>query len=121
MIFYFSGVGNSAWVARQLAQHIGDTTVPIVEYADQAIDLLPNECIGFVFPVYSWAPPKIMLDFIGRLKLSITPSYVYFVCTCGTDTGKTADLLCKHFKTRGWKCDAGFSVTMRISLFQDLA
>ena len=29
--------------------------------------LQEDEKIGFVFPIYSWAPPEIVLDFIRKL------------------------------------------------------
>ena len=59
MIFYFSGVGNSAWVATQLAEKLADKLVSILDYTNQVIHIEPNERIGFVFPIYSWAPPKM--------------------------------------------------------------
>lgn len=36
----------------------------------------------------------------------------FFVCTCGDDSGKTADIFCKAIKEKGWECNAGFSVIM---------
>ena len=112
MIFYFSGVGNSALVASQLAEKLGDKLVFIVDYAGQTIHIEPGERIGFVFPIYSWAPPKIMLDFIARVQISSPPSYIYFVCTCGSDTGKTPELFSAHIQARGWHCHSGYSIAM---------
>lgn len=111
MIFYFSGAGNSAWVARRLAAALGEQLVPIAEYSDETFDLKPDESVGLVFPVYSWAPPAVVMDFIRRVKLG-SPSYLYFVCTCGDDAGKTANVFAKAVKARGWMCNAGFSVIM---------
>ena len=111
MIFYFSGVGNSAWVAQQLAQKLNDTAIAITDCVDENFKLNPNESVGFVFPVYSWAPPKIVIDFIHRLKIE-TPNYLYFVCTCGSDTGKTAEIFSKAIESRQWHCNAGYSIYM---------
>lgn len=113
MIFYFSGTGNSYWVARQLAARLDDVLVPMAEEEalTKAYQWKANEKVGFVFPVYSWAPPKLVLDFIARVRMD-RPEYVYFVCTCGDDTGKTADLFVKALNKRGWECQAGYSVTM---------
>ena len=112
MIFYFSGVGNSAWVASQLAEKLGDKFVSILDCPHPTIHIAEDEPIGFVFPIYSWAPPKIMLDFIDNLQFNTTPSYIYFVCTCGADTGKTPELFATHIQNRGWKCQAGYSISM---------
>lgn len=111
MIFYFSGVGNSAWVAQSLAQRLNDTTFAITKYNDEEYIIKPGESVGFVFPVYSWAPPKVVIDFINRLKIN-TPNYLYFVCTCGDDTGKTADVFAHTIEQRGWHCHAGYSIAM---------
>ena len=111
MIFYFSGVGNSAWVAQVLAEQLGERLVKMADYADEQLDIQADEKVGFVFPVYSWAPPKLVMDFIGRVKMS-APNYLYFVCTCGAETGKTADIFCEAVTARGWQCHAGYSVVM---------
>ena len=111
MIFYFSGTGNSLWVARQLAEELQECLVPMAEYSGDVLELKPGEKVGFVFPVYAWAPPVLVLDFIRKVKMD-KPAYLYFVCTCGDDTGKTAEVFEKSLKKRGWRCDAGYSVTM---------
>lgn len=68
--------------------------------------------LGFVFPVYSWGPPAVVIDSLLKLQVSCVPRYVYFVCTCGDDAGKTADIFRKAVARKGWKCNAGFSVMM---------
>ena len=87
MIFYFSGTGNSAWVARQLAEGQNEELLSIAMEIDRnkAYKLKEGEKVGFVFPVYAWGPPKIVLRFIHQLKLD-KPGYLFFVCTCGDDT-----------------------------------
>lgn len=113
MILYFSGVGNSAWVAHKLAEYLGDTVLAIAEEInfDKVYSPQKGEKVGFVFPVYGWEPPKILLDFVGKMQMN-APDYLYFVCTCGDDVGKTPKVFDKAIKKKGWKCDAGFSVTM---------
>ena len=37
---------------------------------------------------------------------------MFFVCSCGDDTGLTQQVLAKALKNKGWECHAGFSVTM---------
>ena len=113
MIFYFSGVGNSAWVARKLADALQDEVKPIADEirTDMKYILSPDEVVGFVFPVYGWEPPKIVLDFIRKMEMS-TPTYLYFVCTCGDDTGKTGKIFTQAIQAKGWTCQAGYSITM---------
>lgn len=48
MIFYFSGVGNSAWVAQSLAQRLNDTTFAITKYNDEEYIIKPaNQLVSF--------------------------------------------------------------------------
>ena len=113
MIFYFSGVGNSAWVARKLAAMLNDRVVSIAEAIRTDMVYAPTESerVGFVFPVYGWEPPKIVMDFVRRMKMPV-PAYLYFVCTCGDDTGKTADVFMSTLSAKGWKCHASYSILM---------
>lgn len=113
MIFYFSGTGNSAWVARQLAIGQQEELLSIAEemYKEPRYELKKGEKVGFVFPVYAWGPPAIVLQFIDRIKMP-KPGYLFFVCTCGDDVGLTARVFVSALKKKGWTCDAGYSVTM---------
>ena len=114
MITFFSGTGNSKAVAEMLAKQLRDSVVPAMDVLrlNREYVLREGEALGFVFPVYSWGPPEVVLKLVDSLRLTAVPSYVYFICTCGDDTGKTADIFCKAVAERGWRCAAGFSVVM---------
>ncbi|MCR5014409.1 MAG: EFR1 family ferrodoxin, partial [Bacteroidales bacterium] len=92
MIFYFSGCGNSRHVADTLAKAMDETLVFIPDAEREGryeYTLADDERLGFVFPVYSWAPPKLVLDFVKKLHITAKPGYVYFACTCGDQCGHT--------------------------------
>lgn len=116
MIFYFSGTGNSKWIATQLSETQQEKKVFIPDaLRDGNLDftLREDEKIGFVFPIYSWGPPPIVMRFIEQVHLSgYIDQYLFFVCSCGDDTGLTQQMLLKAFADKGWKCQAGFSVIM---------
>lgn len=114
MIFYFSGTGNSEWVARQLGQYLQDAVCKLTEVLEEKRNFpqKAGDMLGFVFPVYSWGPPPVVLEALARLKWMETPDYLYFVCTCGDDTGKTARVFSRAVVRKGWHCKAGFSVMM---------
>lgn len=118
MIFYFSGTGNSKWIGKELSKVQGE---PLISISKEMIskgdnlqyDLKEGEKIGFVFPVYSWAPPKIVLDFIHKMELTnYKGQYLFFVCSCGDDTGQTKNVFLKAVRKKGWECHLGFSVIM---------
>ena len=71
MIFYFSGTGNSRWVAESLGKRLEDAVEDIadVKIEKEEYTLPEGEILGFVFPVYAWAPPTIVMDFISLLQL----------------------------------------------------
>lgn len=84
MIFYFSGTGNSAWAARQLARLTDDVAYDIISLKELP-DMGRAKQIGFVFPVYAWGAPEVVVEFAK--KLPRTQSYTFGVCTCGGDAG----------------------------------
>lgn len=86
MIFYFSGTGNSAWAARQLARLTSDEAYDITNLKELP-DMEETKQIGFVFPVYAWGAPQIMADFAKKLPKS--RAFTFGVCTCGGDAGLT--------------------------------
>ena len=115
MIFYFSGCGNSQHVAETIAAGLNDTLTFIPEAAREGryeYTLAEGERLGFVFPVYSWAPPKLVLDFIGKMRLAATPAYLYFACTMGDECGLTEKVFRKAIEAKGWALSACFSLQM---------
>lgn len=112
MIFYFSGTGNSRWVAEELARKLKDKAV-FIPKAKQEYKLAAGEKIGFVFPIYAWSAPKCVLEFIRRVNFKkYNGNFVYFVCTCHTQTGMIDRIMRKVLKEREMTCDAGFSLRM---------
>ena len=115
MLFYFSGCGNTRWAARQMADVQQERLVFIPEaMAGNCVYTLQNdEKVGFLFPIYSWAPPKIVIDFILRLKLeNYRGQYLFMVCTCGDDAGLTRQMFTSAIERRGWRVDSAFSIRM---------
>lgn len=115
MIFYFSGCGNSRFVAETIAAGLNDNLVFIPEAAREdryEYTLAEDEKLGFVFPVYSWAPPRLVLDFVKQLQMAGKPQYVYFACTCGDQCGLTEKIFRKALQEKGWELSACFSTKM---------
>ena len=69
MIFYFSGTGNSLYAAKSIAEYNGEKLISIASIMKSKdgcyeYNLTKDEVIGFVFPIYAWAPPKMVISFI---------------------------------------------------------
>ncbi len=116
MIFYFSGTGNSYAVARFLSDHLGEHLVDIaqaMEKKETEFFFREEEKLGFVFPIYAWAPPKMVIDFIKKFVLNAeNQPYTFGVCTCGGSAGKAMDMLEDALSKKGIAMDSGYSVVM---------
>lgn len=125
MIYYFSGTGNSYAAAKKLAEGLGESLMDIaaaVQEGNYEYTLAEGEKLGFVFPVYAWAPPKIVTEFVKNLELYYSGDpYIFAVCTCGGSAGKTMDIFEKALEENGLVLDSGFSILMPdncITLFE---
>ena len=105
MIYYFSGTGNSKYVAQRLAETLNETIYDMAMTCDKHTDA---ESLGFVMPVYYWGIPNIVLDFLKDFRIDGKP-YIYLVFTCGGSTGAAGKMF---EKAVGRKCNAQFSVIM---------
>ena len=65
MIFYFSGTGNSKWVAEQLAAKTDDTAINLTKLTN--VPSIDHETIGIVFPIYAWGAPEPVIEFLSKL------------------------------------------------------
>ena len=84
-IYYFSGTGNSLFIARELANKLQGKLIPIASLIKQERINSESEIIGVVFPVYLAhlnGIPLIVKDFIQKLA-QLDSKYLFAVCTCG--------------------------------------
>ena len=83
MIIFFSGTGNSRFVAEKIAKLTGDTLCDASTFTRSGKGGVFTEAGHFVFvvPVYVAAPPMILLDFIRESSFPENVP-VWFVMTC---------------------------------------
>lgn len=107
MVIYFTGTGNSRYVAESIAFHNNDELVSANDFIRnyKIAEFASESPYVFVSPTYAWRIPRIFSDFIENGTFAGNDS-VYFVMTYGTDIGN-ANLylrkLCerKNFKYKG--------------------
>lgn len=118
MIFYFSGTGNSLYVAKNIGEHNNENLVSVAKQMNNAeisyeYNLDDKEIIGFVYPVYAWGPPKMVINFIEKLKLNnYKNNYIFTVATCGENIGNTMRVLDECLKKKNLHLKSGFSIAM---------
>lgn len=91
MVLYFSGTGNSKYIAKQIADGLSDKVVSINEKLknNDTSEIEVRGRLIFVVPTYAWRIPKavhnwiMQTDFIGVEK-------VWFVMNCGSEIGNSA-------------------------------
>ena len=113
MIFYFSGTGNTRFVAQQIAEDIGEELLfipDLIRKEQYKFEVKEGETVGFCFPTHGWQPPRIVREFISRLKLKA--SYCWALTTCGDNMGETMTILNKDLNIIGLQTSATFSVIM---------
>lgn len=117
MKFYFSGTGNSLYVTK----NIGDKDEEVISIAKlmdkkEAIYefiLKENESIGFIYPIYAWGPPKMVVEFINKVRfVNFNNNYIYAVATCGENIGNSMKIISKALTKNEMSLSSGFSVVM---------
>ena len=71
MILYFSGTGNSRYVARKIAQELNDELISLNQLIkEEKTDELISADKPFIFicPTYEWKLPIVVTDFIKDTK-----------------------------------------------------
>ncbi len=118
MIFYFSGTGNSLQVAKSIGEYNEEKLISIAREMNSMksefrYTLKQGETIGFVYPVYAWAPPKMVLKFIEKLSFdNYKDNYVFSVATCGENIGNTMKILGNALRKNNLNLNSGFSIVM---------
>ena len=88
MILYFSGTGNSKYVAKQIADALGDEIVNLNDRI-KAGDTSPvetGERLIVVTPTYAWRIPRVVRDWLRKTELR-GAKQARFVMTCGSEIG----------------------------------
>ncbi len=112
MIYYFSGTGNSLFVAKSLSQSLQLSLVDMAD-AQQTTLQTEGEMVGFVLPTYAWGVPRIVSEFLEKWQPKSKPHYVFAVFTCGDDMGYADHVLRCLLQRIELFLHAVFSVQMR--------
>ena len=91
MVLYFSGTGNSRYVAQRIAAALGDQLLNMNDRI-KAGDTLPvktDERMVIVTPTYAWRIPRLVENWLHRTNFS-GAKQVWFVMTCGSEIGNAS-------------------------------
>jgi len=82
IIFYFSGTGNSLYVAKSISKELGNCEIISMTKPFNSIKIYDS--VGFIYPTYYWGLPKRVIEFVNNLKLNNNKNtYYYSIATYG--------------------------------------
>jgi ferredoxin len=115
-LFYFTGTGNTLFVAREIARRLENVQVEPVTRANSAIgnDI---DTVGIIFPVYGWGMPKIVRDFVDKME-NLSGKYVFAVCTYGGTLFASLKTVERRLKSKNVELSAGFGLRMPVNYIQ---
>ena len=91
MILYFSGTGNSRYIAERIAVALGDELLSMNDRikAGDTSPVTSDERLIIVTPTYAWRIPNIMRDWLAETNFP-SAKQAWFVMTCGSEIGNAA-------------------------------
>ncbi|MFC1946543.1 EFR1 family ferrodoxin [Chloroflexota bacterium] len=116
IIYYFSGTGNTLYVARDIAKGLKASLIPIASLADDPVVNVDSEVTGIVYPVYYGELPAIVREFAEKL-INLDGKYIFAVCTFGGSSGDSLRSLRNIIRSRGGKLSATYGVHMPQNAF----
>ncbi|NLE27728.1 MAG: 4Fe-4S binding protein [Clostridiaceae bacterium] len=110
-IFYYTGTGNSLWIARALARELGSARlVSIVSWEEQPTPI-DSPVIGLVFPVHIWVVPRRIMNFLDHLQ-AMSPEHIFAIANNGGQVSNTLLQLQKAMLSKGLTLSSGWSVVL---------
>lgn len=107
MIIYFSGTGNSRYVAEKLL-NAGEK---LVDAAKEEFTVCDESRLGVVFPCYCGDMPPKLIEFMKKSVIN-KPDYAFAVCTCGASAGRSFSSLKYLLCSKGATLDFAESLVM---------
>lgn len=110
MIFYFSGTGNSKYVAHKIAEATQDKILSLntaIKQGGVKKSIISDSPLVFVCPTYAWRLPRLVEDFIRKTTFKGN-NKVYFIMTCDSQTGNSVGYIKKLCLEKNWVLQ-GFS------------
>ena len=110
-VYYFSGTGNSLYIARELATQLDAALIAVKSVVGNDRIEENADCVGIVFPVYNHRIPYIIERFVRRLCIPDN-TYVFAVSTYGDSTCISLTYLSELLAQKGRRLSLGYGVKM---------
>jgi len=113
MVLYFSGTGNSKFVAHKIAARIGEKAHDLFPYMKNCEKKTFSSITPFIFvcPTHAWQIPRVLRDYIKFCKFEGS-KFVYFVMTCGDSIGDAQEYAKGLCQEKGLELLGVFKIVM---------
>lgn len=110
-IYYFSGTGNSYYIAKKVAQEItGSIIMSIVDKLNLNMDD-DSDFIGIVYPVYFQDTPIIIKNFINKIRPK-KEAFIYIIVNANGLPSRSLKNADKEFKKKNHHLNAAYYLDM---------
>ena len=111
-IYYFSGTGNSLYVAKKLHEVIPESKIiPIVSLLKKEIIKITSKQIGIIFPLQGPTFPNSIKQFLEKSDLSEV-EYIYAIATRGGTTSCISKEINRILRKKRKKLNSHFHITV---------
>lgn len=91
MVLYFTGTGNSRYLARRIAEGL---EMPLYDLnacikAGNAAPVQTGRDVVLVTPTYAWRIPRVVSEWLDKTALT-GAERIWFVMDCGSEIGNAA-------------------------------
>lgn len=102
MILYFSGTGNSEYIANKIGNALNDKVVNLHDLirTHKHQSFCSDSLWIIVAPTYAWRIPRILHDYLNSCIFSGNKD-IYFIMTCGGSIGNAEKYNQKFCETKG--------------------
>ncbi|HOZ35768.1 MAG TPA: EFR1 family ferrodoxin [archaeon] len=114
-IYYFSGTGNTAFVAFEFQENYKKANVSVDLFKIENTDIVSSQgkydFLMLGFPVYAFYPPDLVVDFVKKLP-EVKDKPVILFATAGITTGISFNVLENILKNKNYNVISNFAYIM---------
>jgi len=114
MILYFTGTGNSKFVADYLSEKLEDNVISLNNVIKNNENLICKSEKPYIIvaPIYAWRLPAVVEETIKKAQLNGCKS-VYCIVTMGENSGNADKYICKIISDKGMNFTGYIGVAMQ--------
>ncbi|MCD4814235.1 EFR1 family ferrodoxin [bacterium] len=111
VLFYYTGTGNSLWVAQQMAAALTDCEIFSMARINSDVLHVQADAVGLVFPVHMWGIPQPVLEFIKKIQADDKQYYFAAGVNAG-QVSRTLVQLQEVMRKKGMPLSGGLDIVM---------